>query len=159
MDERVAGDEAWSIGERPGFLIRRLHQIHVGLFMDLLAEFQITPLQYSVLSALETLDPVDQTAIAQTVFLDRTTTTGILKRLAARGLVERTAGPTDRRRQVSCITPAGRQFLRDVKAQVKRAHAETLKPLSPAEQTQIIELMGRVVAARQGEGEDRLLTI
>jgi DNA-binding MarR family transcriptional regulator len=112
-----------------------------------------------VLSALEMQGPADQTAIAQAVYLDRTTTTGILKRLAARGLVERTAAPTDRRRQVSRITAAGLAFLGEAAAQVKRAHQDTLTPLSPAEQKQLVGLMTRVVAARQEDNEDRLLTI
>ena len=39
--------------ERPGFLIRRLHQIHVALFMEECAAESITPVQYSILTALE----------------------------------------------------------------------------------------------------------
>jgi hypothetical protein len=42
----------WPLSTRPGFLVRRLHQIHISLFMEACAEFRITPLQYSVLSIL-----------------------------------------------------------------------------------------------------------
>src|ERR1700760_3299738 len=44
--------EAWPLDQRPGFLIRRMHQIHVALFQERCAEFELTPLQYSLLSAL-----------------------------------------------------------------------------------------------------------
>ena len=41
----------WPLSQRPGFLIRRLHQIHVALFQEACGEFEITPLQYSATSS------------------------------------------------------------------------------------------------------------
>ena len=73
----------WPLSTRPGFLVRRLHQIHISLFMEACAECRITPLQYSVLSILAASGPTDQTKLAAAVALDRTTTTGIAKRLHA----------------------------------------------------------------------------
>jgi len=87
----------WPLAERPGFLARRMHQIHVSLFAERCAAFRVTPLQYSLLSLLRDLEEADQTTLASAVALDRTTTTGALKRLAARGLVSRTTSPLDRR--------------------------------------------------------------
>ena len=43
---------SWQLEQRPGYLIRRLHQIHVALFQKECAAFEITPLQYSLLTAL-----------------------------------------------------------------------------------------------------------
>ena len=34
---------------RPGFLIRRLHQIHIALFLEECAGVDITPVQYTLL--------------------------------------------------------------------------------------------------------------
>jgi hypothetical protein len=68
----------WPLSERPGFLIRRLHQIHVALFQDACGEFEVTPLQYSLLSALAARKTADQTTLAADIALDRTTTTGAL---------------------------------------------------------------------------------
>ena len=79
----------WPLSERPGFLIRRLHQIHVALFQEACGKFEVTPLQYSLLSALAARKTADQTTLAADIALDRTTTTGALKRLAARNFVER----------------------------------------------------------------------
>ena len=50
----------WPLSQRPGFLIRRLHQIHVALFQEACGEFEITPLQYSLLSALAARETADQ---------------------------------------------------------------------------------------------------
>jgi len=62
-------------------MIRRLHRIHVALFQEKCAEFEITPLQYRLLSAVAVRKTADQTTLAADVSLDRTTTTGALKRL------------------------------------------------------------------------------
>ena len=75
---------SWPLNQRPGFLVRRLHQIHVALFQERCAAFAITPLQYSLLSALAGRGTADQSTLAADVALDRTTTTGALKRLQSR---------------------------------------------------------------------------
>src|SRR2546430_10140335 len=64
--------DSWPLGQRPGFLVRRLHQIHVALFQEKCAAFEITPLQYSLLSALAVRRTADQTTLAADVALDRT---------------------------------------------------------------------------------------
>jgi hypothetical protein len=60
-------EPSWPLDQRPGFLIRRLHQIHVALFQKNCAAFEITPLQYSLLSALAKRGTADQTALAADV--------------------------------------------------------------------------------------------
>ena len=139
----------WPLAERPGFLMRRLHQIHVSLFSERCGAFGVTPLQYSLLSLLAERGEADQTTLANAVALDRTTTTGALKRLEARGLVERSAWLTDRRSQRCRATPAGRTLLQRMEEAARQAHDATLQPLSAEEQVILIRLMKKVTAAHQ----------
>jgi MarR family transcriptional regulator, lower aerobic nicotinate degradation pathway regulator len=139
---------SWPLEQRPGYLIRRLHQIHVALFQQNCAAFDVTPLQYSLLSALAKRGTADQTALAADVALDRTTTTGALKRLQARKLIERTVLRRDRRARICRLTKAGARLLRLMEASAQVAHRETLTGLSMAEQKRFIALMQRIVAAR-----------
>src|SRR3984893_10616282 len=97
---------SWPLSQRPGYLIRRLHQIHVALFQEACGAFEVTPLQYSLLSALAARETADQTSLAAEIPLDRTTTTGALKRLAVRNLVERAVNKDDRRARLCRLTPA-----------------------------------------------------
>src|SRR5437660_12610062 len=99
--------DSWPLAQRPGFLIRRLHQIHVALFQETCAGFAITPLQYSLLSALAVRGTADQTTLAADVALDRTTTTGVLKRLQSRNFIERGIDRADRRARICRLTSAG----------------------------------------------------
>src|SRR3979411_559660 len=107
---------SWPLDQRPGFLIRRLHQIHVALFQKRCAAFEITPLQYSLLSALAERRPPYQTTLADDVALDRTTTTGALKRLQSRNFIERSIHHRDRRAQICRLTRAGAALLRQMEA-------------------------------------------
>jgi DNA-binding MarR family transcriptional regulator len=145
---------SWPLEQRPGYLIRRLHQIHVALFQQNCAAFDVTPLQYSLLSALAKRGTADQTALAADVALDRTTTTGALKRLQARKLIERTVLRRDRRARICRLTKAGARLLRLMEASAQVAHRETLAGLSMAEQKRFVALMQRIVAARCGHTQE-----
>src|ERR1700685_2721752 len=102
---------SWPLDQRPGFLIRRLHQIHVALFQKHWAAFEITALQYRLLFALAKRGTADQTTLATDVALDRTTTTGALKRLQLRQFVERSIDQRDRRAQLCRLTKTGAALL------------------------------------------------
>jgi DNA-binding MarR family transcriptional regulator len=144
---------SWPLEERPGFLIRRLHQIHTALFQKKCAAFDLTPLQYSLLSALAGCGRADQTTLAAEVMLDRTTTTGGLKRLQSRKLIERTVDGRDRRAQMCRLTKSGAALLRQIEAPARAAHHATLKGLSKTEQKQFIATMRKIVAAHAGGPE------
>lgn len=136
----------WPLRQRPGFLIRRLHQIHVALFQDACGSFEITPLQYSLLSALAVRGTADQTSLAADIALDRTTTTGALKRLAARNLVKRVVSQEDRRARVCKLTSRGTALLGKIESSARHAHRATLGHLTRSEQAIFIGLMQRIVA-------------
>jgi DNA-binding MarR family transcriptional regulator len=139
---------AWPLDQRPGFLIRRLHQIHVALFQKECADFDITPLQYSLLTALAARGTADQTTLAADVALDRTTTTGALKRLQLRHFVERSVLDRDRRAQMCRLTRKGAALLQKMERSAQVAHRETISDLSKADQKRFIAMMQRIVAAR-----------
>ncbi|WP_029005116.1 MarR family winged helix-turn-helix transcriptional regulator [Azorhizobium doebereinerae] len=150
--------QPWPLAERPGFLIRRLHQIHVALFAEICAAHKVTPLQYSLLSALSECESADQTTLSNKVVLDRTTTTGALKRLEARGLVQRGKSPEDRRSHACRLTPQGRALHALMEQDARRAHAATLAPLDAADSRTLVALLKRIVDASQTrcDGQDLL---
>jgi MarR family transcriptional regulator, lower aerobic nicotinate degradation pathway regulator len=80
--------------------------------------------------------------------LDRTTTTGALKRLQSRKFIARTVDRRDRRAQMCRLTKSGERLLRRIEAPARAAHRETLQGLSKTEQRQLIAMMRKVVAPR-----------
>ena len=132
---------------RPGFLIRRLHQIHVAMFMEEFKSTNITPVQYGLMSAVAALPGLDQTALGQEVGLDRTTTADVVKRLEERGLLERRPNPHDRRTRHVQLTAQGQARVAELHGDMTRAQERLLEPLRPAEKAILLDLMRRLVEA------------
>src|SRR4051812_44023551 len=149
MRKKLTGTKvkSWPLNQRPGFLIRRLHQIHTALFQQKCAAFEITPLQYSLLSALAVRGIADQTTLAADVALDRTTTTGGLKRLQSRKLIERAVDPADRRARKCRLTAVGTSLLAKIEASARAAHRDTLARLGKTDRVAFVAMMQRIVAA------------
>jgi len=131
--------------ERPGFLIRRLHQIHVALFTEECAEIGVTPVQYSIMSALDQLGTVEQIALSSAVGLDTTNVADVVARLERQGIVRRRVAPRDRRMKSVTLTSAGRQLLLRVDAGAARAHERTLAALPPAARDRFMRDLTRLV--------------
>ncbi|HEY1779638.1 MAG TPA: MarR family winged helix-turn-helix transcriptional regulator [Roseiarcus sp.] len=134
-----------ALRERPGFLIRRLHQIHLALFATECAGEAVTPVQFSLLTALEEMDAIEQTALGHAIGLDRTSTADVLDRLQQRGLVKRKVSAQDRRRKTVCLTRSGRATVARVKAAVDRAHKRTIEALPPEDQARFLDYLVRLV--------------
>lgn len=147
-------DELWRSGDvslRPGFLIRRLHQIHTGLFLEKCADANITPVMYSVLSCLSQCGPLDQTTLAKAVAIDKTNMTDILKRLTKRGYVVRQVSDSDRRMRLTTLTAAGEEVLERTDPLAREAHRMTLTALPPDDRIKFVEMMMTIVEAAEEE--------
>ena len=66
---------------RPGFMIRRAHQIAVSLFLEETGELGITTTQYGILVLLKHHDGIDQITVSKLLGLDRSTTGTVLEKL------------------------------------------------------------------------------
>lgn len=144
------------LADRPGFLVRRLHQIHVALFAEECAPFDITPVQFSVLTALERDAPIDQVTLAGEVGIDRANCTDVLRRLEERGLIGRVASETDSRAKLCDLTPAGRKLLARIAPLVRRAHDRTIAALPRAERESFMRSLARLVEANNELGRAKL---
>ena len=63
-DEARALEPRLPLWSRPGYLVRRLHQINYGLWLEELGHANVTPVQYGVLTALSIRGEQDQTTLA-----------------------------------------------------------------------------------------------
>ena len=69
---------SFALAARPGFLIRRLHQTHLSLFAEECGAFDVTPVQYSILTAVAAQPGLEQAALAQEVGIDRATLANVV---------------------------------------------------------------------------------
>jgi DNA-binding MarR family transcriptional regulator len=126
---------------RPGFLIRRLNQIHYAIFFEECRDFNITPVQYGMLTALSVSPGLDQKALGLAIGLDRTNTADVLKRLEERGLVTRQQSEIDGRVKHAFITDEGLNVTNAMYAAMISAQQRLLAPLSEEDRTKFIELL------------------
>lgn len=129
--ETVESDQVWAqaILERPGFLIRRLHQIHVSLFMEECSGFDITPVQYSIMSMVNLYPGKDQHELGQAIGVDRATLANVVARLEKRDILRRENASHDRRVKQVFLTQTGRNILEQMSEPARRAHNRTIEAL------------------------------
>lgn len=130
---------------RPGYLLRRLHQIHYALFFEECAAFDITPVQYGLLTTLSLNPDLDQNSIGRELGIDRTNVADVLARLAKRGLVERHRSKEDKRMVLARLTPAGRRITDEMYGAMLKAQNRLLAPLRPGERKAFIDTLLQLI--------------
>jgi len=133
------------IYEKPGHLIRRLQQISFALFMDETRDFDITPVQYSAILAIDNHPGIDQTALCNIIAHDRSTIGDVVTRLERKKIIKRIPGVDDRRTKRLYITSAGRQLIRDIEPAVQLTQKRILEPLKINERVAFVQLLKRLV--------------
>jgi DNA-binding MarR family transcriptional regulator len=141
------------IWQRPGFLLRRLNQIHHAIFNDAL-NGKITPLQYGLLTVLASQEGLDQTALTLELGADRTTLAATIELLEKRGLVNRDTHWSDKRRKVVKITLKGKRLLVNTQQQMHDAQLRLLAPLPPEARLKFVEMMKILV-----EGNNHITSV
>ena len=131
--------------KRPGFLLRRAHQISVSLFLSESAEIGATTTQYGVLVILRYCDGLDQIGLSKKVGLDRSTTGLVVKKLEAEGLIVRVEDAHDRRRKILILTAKGERHLERLREPAARAQQIALSAFAPGEAETFLSLLGKFV--------------
>jgi len=141
--------KAFDFEHAPGHLIRRAHQLAVGIFMEETGDFDVTPVQFAILNALIADPGEDQVTLAGKVAFDAATFGSVIGRLEAKGWVRREADQGDRRRKLLWITPQGGQAARRMKRAVRKVQDRILGPLADGERDQLVKLLGKLVAGHE----------
>jgi DNA-binding MarR family transcriptional regulator len=107
---------------RPGFLLRRAHQISAAVFEDECRAVALTPAQFGVLTVLRAGPGMDQSSLARALGFDKVTVLRVLRGLESRGLVQRSPAPTSRRNLAVALSPEGSALLDKAQKPAERAY-------------------------------------
>src|SRR5580704_14591804 len=108
---RAAANRSPLLG-RPGFLIRRLHQLHCALFFEETRGYDITPVQYSLMTALAARGELEQNSLALEIGMERSSVAEVVPRLQRRGLLSRRRSAEDGRVKLIGLTRKGATLLK-----------------------------------------------
>ena len=150
----MAAQDAKSIAEaegtdyrleaQAGFILRKVHQRATEIFNQVMAEFEITPTQFSTLIKLDDVGESSQNRLGRLVATDPATTLGVINRLKKRNLVQLRPDPTHQRRVLVSLTEDGARMARRMR---RRAHAVTkniLGPLNARDRGTLLRLLAEI---------------
>ena len=137
--------------QRPGFLLRRAHQISAAIFERACADLALTPAQYGVLCVIQDQPGVDQSTLARALAFDKVTVLRVLKGLEERGLCERALSQGDRRQRSVKLTAQGQALLRQASAPVQQAYEMLMSPFSSEQRVQFLALLQQLNSELEAE--------
>jgi DNA-binding MarR family transcriptional regulator len=114
-------------------------------YPDVVAEFDLTPVQAHVLRTVTSSAPMPMSTLANFLSCDASNVTGLIDRMEARGLVERRSAEHDRRIKMLLLTKEGEE-LRD-RLMARLAEPPTFITALSGEELRILkELMRRALS-------------
>ena len=126
-----------------------IQQAHSALFRAadhaLQENVGLTTSQQAVLFVLMRRDGAPITTIADELRMGKSSLTGLIDRMSAKGLVTRRQSPTDARSYEVFIEDAGRELVHDTLASTKKINTSLLQPFS-AKECAVIERFLRHVS-------------
>ena len=134
------------IRDRPTWLISRTYARSHALLNDGFAATGtgLRSYHYRLLAALEESGPVVQAELGRNTSVDPSDVVAVLSELERRSLVQRTADPSNRRRNIVSITRAGSKQLRALDEVLDEIQERVLAPLSQNERRQLTKLLGKL---------------
>ena len=126
---------------RPGFLLRRAHQISSAVFEDACKDLALTPAQFGVLTVLQAHPGLGQSSLARALGFDKVTVLRVLRGLQARGLVTRAPAEDNRRNVSVALTREGEQILQQAQKPAERAYKRLMAPLNREQQEHLLDLL------------------
>ncbi len=131
---------AWQLLSEVGLTLR-------ATWIDIAAEFDLTPAQALALRRLEPDTPLPMNTLAEAMICDASNVTGIVDKLEARGLIERRTIEHDRRVKMLVVTKRGEELRRRFLLRSSQPPA-TITALTADDQRQLSEVLERLLAVR-----------
>ncbi|MDO8768999.1 MAG: MarR family transcriptional regulator [Burkholderiaceae bacterium] len=136
---------------RPGFLLRRAHQISAAVFEDECRSVALTPAQFGVLCVLHAHPGLDQSTLARSLGFDKVTMMRVMRGLEARGVIERSYAPENLRNLSISLSETGLALLKQAREPAERAYSRLMAPLNKAQQAQLVALLQILTSGLENE--------
>jgi DNA-binding MarR family transcriptional regulator len=119
----------------------------VAIFLQETQAHGVTPVQYAALHQVGATPGVDQRTLARAIGLDTSTVAGVVDRLEARGLMQRSTSADDKRVRLLGLSAAGQALLAAIEPDMRLAQERILAPLAEAERAEFMRLLRALVDA------------
>jgi MarR family transcriptional regulator, lower aerobic nicotinate degradation pathway regulator len=134
----------------PSWQLNRAAQAANELTGAAFSEAGVRRHHYAVLLALREAGPASQAALGRRLGIDRKDMAAVVAELERDGWAARRRDADDRRRNVVSVTAEGERALARIDDGVAAAQEPLLAPLTAAERQELVRLLERVAAYRDG---------
>jgi DNA-binding MarR family transcriptional regulator len=134
---RLAGQPSW--------MLARVASLSHRIVSEEFATVGARGYHYRLLAAIDELGPASQADLGRRSGIYLSDVVAAINELVDQGFAERTADPTDRRRNVITLTDAGEGQLRRLDEQMVQIQKELMSPLSDRESRQLLELLEKML--------------
>lgn len=128
-------------------LLHRAGQCAGDIFSAEVALHDLTPRQFAVLVAVSQHEGLSQTDLVSQTGVDRSTLADIIRRMLAKGLLDRRRTKADARAYAIRLTEAGRKVLDDTMPAASQADSRILESLPPGKRKEFIDCLTAIVSA------------
>ena len=111
-----------------------------------LANFNLRPRHVIALTVLDVLGEPSQSALAESLRIDRTNLVGLLNELEAAHLIERRRSGEDRRRHIVALTAVGARRLDEIQDGLAEAESRVFASLDSEQQATLYALLEQATA-------------
>jgi DNA-binding MarR family transcriptional regulator len=127
-----------------GFLLRRAYQRNMMLFQRLCIDPSLTSVSLAALHVLADNGSSSLSVVGRLAAMDPATTSGVIERLRDRKLVRLCPDPSDRRKTIVNLEPAGRRLVERMIPVLEKVADATMDRLSVAERVALVYLLEKI---------------
>ncbi len=130
-----------------GYMLRRAQMLAYADFIAALAELNLSPGQFGVLTVIDTNPGLRQSQVCEALGIQKTNFVAVLNEFEQRGLAVRRPAAGDRRSYALYLTPAGQSLLRRARAAQVRHETHLVRRIGPLGREQLLDLLQKLTAA------------
>jgi DNA-binding MarR family transcriptional regulator len=145
--ETAPAAPALDLGPLPellGYALRRVQLLVFQDFIERMAEFDIRPAQYSVLTVIGANPGLKQTHIGTALGIKQANLVAAIDELERRGLAKRIVTATDRRSYAVHLTEAGEKLLERLNALVLEHERRVTSRIGAAGKRRLLDLLAEI---------------
>ena len=139
-----AGRPPEELSKYTGFLLGYLGEKSRGSFLALLEPHGFHPREFGLMTVIANRPGITQHELASAARVDPSSMVALLDALEERGLAERRIDPDDRRRRAVHLTEKGREQMRVLQQEARRAGESFLAPLDDEERAALNRLLRKL---------------
>ena len=135
--------DTYILDDQVGYLMRLASQKHAAIYQAHTLQ-GLTATQFAALVRLKEQGQCSQNHLGRLASMDVATIKGVVDRLRQKGLATVGSDPNDKRRSLISLSPEGQQLVENMFPVAHRITAETLAPLTAAEQRKFVKLLRKL---------------